>query len=149
MALLRPRLGGSRQRKLGELLADLPEVPHQLRRRRVSLVGVLREAPLDRPAKRLRDAGVEALERERLVLDDRRQRLDGRRAVEEAAMQPLSRVGRLLESGRICLARQDSGRHAEAESLLREIDANFHADALPPDLSACRQGLAALVMTPV
>ena len=78
-------LGGRRPREIGELLADLPELPHELRRRRVALGGVLREAALDRPAQRRRHAGVQALERERLVLDDRRQRLDGRRAVEEPA----------------------------------------------------------------
>ena len=85
MALLRPGLGGCRLGKLGELLADLLEVARELGGRREALVGVLREAALDRPAQGLRNAGVEAFERKRLVLDDRRERLDGRRAVEEAA----------------------------------------------------------------
>ncbi|KQW02657.1 AAA family ATPase [Rhizobacter sp. Root1221] len=70
-------------------------------------------------------------------------------AVEEAAMQPMSRVGRLVETALVCLARQDAGRQAEAEGLLREIDANFHADVLPADLAVCRKKLAALVALPV
>ena len=71
--------------EFGELVADLLELARELGRRAVALGGVLREAALDRPAQRRRHAGVQALERERLVLDDRRERLDGRRAVEEAA----------------------------------------------------------------
>ena len=85
MALLRPGLGGRRLRKFGELLADLLEVARELGGRREALVGVLRETALDRPAQGLRNSRVQAIERERLVLDDRRQRLDGRRAMEEAA----------------------------------------------------------------
>ena len=77
--------------EIGELVADLFELSRELRGRVVALVGILREAALDRPAQRRRYAGVQSFERERLVLDDRRQRLDGRGAVEEAADASASR----------------------------------------------------------
>ena len=66
-------------------------------------------------------------------------------AVEAASMQPMSRVGRLVDGARRCLASAEAGRTAEAEALLREIDANFHADALPAELAECRRSLAALL----
>jgi MoxR-like ATPase len=66
-------------------------------------------------------------------------------AVEAASMQPMSRVGRLVDEARRCLASAEAGRTAEAEALLREIDANFHADALPAELAECRRSLAALL----
>ena len=67
-------------------------------------------------------------------------------AVEQATLQPMSRVARLLESAQGCLARTDAERQAEAESLLREIDANFAADAMPADLAECRARLAQLLV---
>ncbi|KUM03574.1 AAA family ATPase [Chromobacterium subtsugae] len=62
-------------------------------------------------------------------------------AVETAAVQPLSRVARLLESAEACLADPDGG--AAVEALLREIDANFDAASLPETLANARQELAA------
>jgi len=65
-------------------------------------------------------------------------------AVEQAAQQPLSRLARLIETAQACLARDDAGRPAAAEALLREIDANFDAEALPAELAPWRRQLAAL-----
>ena len=64
--------------------------------------------------------------------------------VEEAAQQPLSRVARLIESADALLQapRAESFR-STTEALLREIDANFAADKLPPDLATRRAALAA------
>ncbi|MEY4561167.1 MAG: hypothetical protein RLZZ618_444 [Pseudomonadota bacterium] len=67
-------------------------------------------------------------------------------AVELAAMQPMSRVGRLMASAQSCAARTDDGRKAEAEALLREIDANFSDQTLPAELAAGRAALAELVL---
>jgi MoxR-like ATPase len=67
-------------------------------------------------------------------------------AVEQATQQPLSRLARLVESAEGCLARTDTQRRAEAESLLREIDANFASDALPAELVPWRAGLAELLI---
>ncbi|MEI2430715.1 MULTISPECIES: AAA family ATPase [Lysobacter] len=67
-----------------------------------------------------------------------------RAAVEHAALQPVSRVARLLEAARACLAGPGDapGAGVIAEALLREIDANFDADALPAELAAERARLA-------
>ncbi|ROU06979.1 AAA family ATPase [Lysobacter enzymogenes] len=67
-----------------------------------------------------------------------------RAAVEHAALQPVSRVARLLEAARACLAGPGDapGAVTIAEALLREIDANFDADALPAELAAERARLA-------
>jgi len=69
-------------------------------------------------------------------------------AVEEATMQPLSRVGRLKEAAEALLARDSSDTAADAESVLREIDANFKIDALPPELAGLREALTKRVVTP-
>lgn len=69
-------------------------------------------------------------------------------AVEQASLQPLSRVSRLLESAQACVGRTDGDRVAEAEALLREIDANFAPEVLPPELSAWRARLATLLIVP-
>jgi len=62
-------------------------------------------------------------------------------AVEEATLQPLSRLNRLLETAREYLRRPASD-HVEVESLLREIDANFDSETLPAELQALRGELA-------
>lgn len=59
-------------------------------------------------------------------------------AVEEAALNPMSRLARLCESARQCLDK-DQGH----ESVLREIDANFDRDSLPAELADLRQQLVA------
>lgn len=66
-------------------------------------------------------------------------------AVEEASLQPMSRLARLCESSRACLAREDELRKVEAEALLREIDANFSTESLPGELRALRIRLAELL----
>ena len=67
-----------------------------------------------------------------------------RAAVEQATLQPASRVARLAEAARVCLAApaEDATQRVLAEALLREIDANFAAQALPPELAAARAELA-------
>lgn len=69
-------------------------------------------------------------------------------AVEEATMQPLSRVGRLKEAAEALLASTSGDGASEAESVLREIDANFKSDALPPELAGLREALTKRVVTP-
>jgi MoxR-like ATPase len=69
-------------------------------------------------------------------------------AVEEATLQPLSRVARLVESAQGCLARSDDAQQADAETLLREIDANFSTDNLPAELAELRGRLAELLVDP-
>lgn len=59
-------------------------------------------------------------------------------AVEEATLQPQSRLARLLESARRCLEEPGETRLGGIETLLREIDANFAADRLPPELAELR-----------
>lgn len=66
-------------------------------------------------------------------------------AVEEASLQPMSRLARLCESSRACLAAEEKQRKAEAEALLREIDANFSTESLPGELRALRIQLAELL----
>jgi MoxR-like ATPase len=66
-------------------------------------------------------------------------------AVEQATLQPMSRVTRLLESAQGCIARTDGERNAEAEALLREIDANFSIDTLPAILAPWRVKLVAVL----
>lgn len=63
-------------------------------------------------------------------------------AVEEATLQPLSRAARLQEAARACLAGPENGLPERAESVLREIDANFTADTLPQVLAGLRELLA-------
>jgi MoxR-like ATPase len=70
-------------------------------------------------------------------------------AVEEATMQPLSRVGRLREAAEGLLASPPAAEtSSEAESVLREIDANFTAERMPAELVALREALTRLVMAP-
>ena len=69
-------------------------------------------------------------------------------AVEQAAMQPLSRAARLALAADACLAREDADRHGEAEQILREIDANFSSETLPDDLAPRRLLLAGLLAPP-
>lgn len=69
-------------------------------------------------------------------------------AVEQATLQPLSRMARLIEAAQGCVARSDAERQAEAEALLREIDANFAPEALPAELAAWRTRLAELLIVP-
>lgn len=68
-------------------------------------------------------------------------------AVEEATMQPLSRVGRLQEAARALLASSATQQSLQAEAVLREIDANFAADRMPTELADLRGALAQLVVT--
>ncbi|GFM55687.1 hypothetical protein PSCICF_18650 [Pseudomonas cichorii] len=63
-------------------------------------------------------------------------------AVEEATLQPLSRLSRLIEAATDCLNKEASAVAAERESLLREIDANFTGDNLPEELQTLRSRLA-------
>lgn len=67
-------------------------------------------------------------------------------AVEEATMQPRSRVARLAEAARACLSDATPGDPASlprVESVLREIDANFAAETMPEDLAPLREQLRA------
>ncbi|WP_416758021.1 AAA family ATPase [Roseateles sp. So40a] len=68
-----------------------------------------------------------------------------RYAVEEAAMQPLSRVGRLIAQAQACLsaAVDAANGHPAITSVLREIDANFAPEQLPAELAAAREQLLA------
>ncbi|NHZ89167.1 AAA domain-containing protein [Massilia sp. CCM 8733] len=71
--------------------------------------------------------------------------------VETAVQQPLARIARLAESADQLLGavRGEAFRGAAfrgpAEALLREIDANFGKDSLPPELSARRAQLVVAV----
>ncbi|WP_369935288.1 AAA family ATPase [Xanthomonas tesorieronis] len=66
-----------------------------------------------------------------------------RAAVEHAALQPMSRVARLLEAAQSCLAAAaaDGVAARSAADVLREIDANFTAASMPPALAAERTRL--------
>jgi MoxR-like ATPase len=66
-----------------------------------------------------------------------------RAAVEQAVLQPISRVARLVQAAQSCLADDASpALPTIAEALLREIDANFSAQSLPAELATERQRLA-------
>lgn len=67
-------------------------------------------------------------------------------AVEQATLQPMSRVSRLIEAARDCLDGDQAAtvKATLAEALLREIDANFATDALPSALAETRARLAAV-----
>lgn len=69
-------------------------------------------------------------------------------AVEEATLQPMSRVARLQEAAHACFAHGSTEQRAEAETLLREIDANFSLQALPEELAGLRTQLAELLIVP-
>ncbi|MEQ1767737.1 MAG: hypothetical protein ABL859_09955, partial [Methylotenera sp.] len=63
---------------------------------------------------------------------------------------PMSRVARLVDAAKSCL---DGGHDRVvqttlAEALLREIDANFTADALPEVLAEQRARLVAMISAP-
>ncbi len=74
-------------------------------------------------------------------------------AVEAATLQPRSRTGRLVEAAQACLessndAPEQSSVHASdasagVEAVLREIDANFGAEQMPPELAPLREQLRA------
>ncbi|MCW0399841.1 ATPase RavA [Xanthomonas sacchari] len=64
-----------------------------------------------------------------------------RAAAEQAALQPLSRVARLLEAAQRCLADAGAVDAPGAEAVLREIDANFTAASLPELLAVERARL--------
>jgi MoxR-like ATPase len=59
-------------------------------------------------------------------------------AVEEATLQPLSRAGRLSEAVRALLAGPPPDLQGRAESVLREIDANFSSETMPEVLAGLR-----------
>lgn len=63
-------------------------------------------------------------------------------AVEEATLQPLSRVARLTEMASSLLANEDLAQAGAIEALLREIDANFLPTSLPAELDSLRARLA-------
>lgn len=63
-----------------------------------------------------------------------------RAAVEAASLQPPSRAARLIDAARQCLA--DGADTTRGEAVLREIDANFSAASLPPELATLREQLA-------
>lgn len=68
-------------------------------------------------------------------------------AVEEATMQPLSRVGRLREAAEVLLASSATANSSpDAEAVLREIDANFTAERMPAELAELRAALTRLVV---
>ncbi|MCD0258255.1 AAA family ATPase [Xanthomonas melonis] len=65
-----------------------------------------------------------------------------RAAVEHAVLQPVSRAARLGEAAQCCLQDTDNpALRTMAEALLREIDANFTAASLPPELAQQRARL--------
>jgi len=65
-----------------------------------------------------------------------------RAAVESAVLQPVSRSARLVEAAQSCLdLKAESAVRSIAEALLREIDANFTAQDLPPELARERARL--------
>jgi len=68
-------------------------------------------------------------------------------AVEEATLQPLSRVARLRETAESQLASPELPA-AQVEALLREIDANFSTETLPEELAPLRAQLAARLAVP-
>jgi MoxR-like ATPase len=68
-------------------------------------------------------------------------------AIEEATMQPLSRAGRLREAAQALLTAPSADAAAEAETVLREIDANFTAERMPAELVDLRAALTRLVVT--
>lgn len=69
-------------------------------------------------------------------------------AVEEATMQPLSRASRLEETARALLATTSEGASSQVEAVLREIDANFTSERIPPQLAELRAQLMRLMVAP-
>jgi MoxR-like ATPase len=65
-----------------------------------------------------------------------------RSAVENAVLQPVSRAARLVDAARSCLQATDAATlRTIAEALLREIDANFTTQSMPPELAVERSNL--------
>ncbi|WP_457445803.1 AAA family ATPase [Roseateles sp. P5_E4] len=64
-------------------------------------------------------------------------------AVEEATLQPRSRIARLLDTARACLEPAGEPAPVRLETVLREIDANFSAEQLPAELAEVRAQLRA------
>lgn len=64
-------------------------------------------------------------------------------AVEAATQQPRSRAARLLAAAQACLDQSGSAAAPPLEPVLREIDANFAPDQLPPELGQLREQLLA------
>ena len=69
-------------------------------------------------------------------------------AVEEATMQPMARAGRLAETARALIALPSANAAAEAEAVLREIDANFTAERMPAELAEIRPALVRMMVAP-
>jgi len=66
-------------------------------------------------------------------------------AVEEATLQPMSRLNRLLETAEDYLNRSEPPASPMLESLLREIDANFNSQTMPESLQQAREKLTHLL----
>ncbi|TBV02232.1 AAA family ATPase [Phytopseudomonas dryadis] len=66
-------------------------------------------------------------------------------AVEEATLQPMSRLSRLLETAEEYLARTEPPASPLLESLLREIDANFNSQTMPAQLQEVRGQITCLL----
>lgn len=69
-------------------------------------------------------------------------------AVEEATMQPLSRASRLEETARALLASTSADAASKVEAVLREIDANFTSERMPPQLAELRALLVRMMVAP-
>ncbi len=80
----RPRGRERRGGCLGEMIAHASQVARQVFRRGKTLVGLLRQAPLDRPAQRGGGRGIQLGDGLRLFAQDGRQRLDAGLALEGA-----------------------------------------------------------------
>ncbi len=73
-----------------------------------------------------------------------------RAAAEEASLGPLARAARLADSGRLTLAARPETTEAgplavwrlKLEGIIREIDAGFAPETLPPDLATVRTQIA-------
>jgi hypothetical protein len=77
-----PGHAGKAAREAPEVVADLHQLPCQVPRRGVAVLRVLGEAALDDPDEGRRGPRAEPLERLGLLLDDRREGLDGARPLE-------------------------------------------------------------------
>lgn len=66
-------------------------------------------------------------------------------AVEAATLQPRSRIARLAEAAGSCLSEREGEGDVmlRIESVLREVDANFSPEQLPPELGPLREQLRA------
>ncbi|KIQ60672.1 ATPase AAA, partial [Pseudomonas fluorescens] len=66
-------------------------------------------------------------------------------AVEEATLQPMARLHRLLETAEDYLGRSEPPASPLLEALLREIDANFNSQTIPQRLHEVRGKVAHLL----